>query len=70
MAAVVTLKVPEDLRSELYRAIGEAQARDGRRVYMKELAVVMVKFAIAYLRNEIPRECLEVLETEQVNARG
>ncbi len=58
---VVTLKVPRDLRSELYRAIGEVQARTGQRVYMNEIAEAIIKILIHYLRGDLHPACMREL---------
>ena len=56
---VVTLRVPGSLKEEFYRALGEAQARLGRRVKVKDAGTIAIALAILYLREQLPDECLE-----------
>ncbi|MEB3861481.1 MAG: hypothetical protein GSR84_04585 [Desulfurococcales archaeon] len=54
---VISFRVPEALKRELYRAVGEAQARSGEKIELKQVGSMAVALAIAYLREELPAEC-------------
>ncbi len=54
---VISFRVPEALKRELYRAIGKAQARSGKKIELKHVGSIAVALAIAYLREELPDEC-------------
>ena len=54
---VVSFRVPEALKRELYRAVGEAQAREGRKVEFKRVGALALAYAIAHLRKLLPDEC-------------
>ncbi len=56
---VVSFRVPAALKRELYRAVGEAQARTGRKVELKQVGAMAVALAVAYLREQLPEECVQ-----------
>ena len=56
---VVTLRVPGSLKEEFYRALGEAQARLGKRVKVRDAGTIAIALAILYLREQLPDKCLE-----------
>ena len=56
---VVTIRVPGSLKEEFYRALGEAQARLGKRVKVRDAGTIAIALAILYLREQLPEECLE-----------
>ena len=60
---VVSFRVPEALKRELYRAVGEAQAREGRKIEFKRVGSIAIALAVAYLRGELPEECIEPATT-------
>ena len=67
---VVSFRVPVELKRELYRALGEAQARKGERVEIKRVAAKAIALAIADLRGELPSECNAAAEKLLVSVRG
>ncbi len=69
-----SFKVSEALKREFYKAMGEAQARSGSRVEIKDVAARGLAYAIAELRGRMPRQCKEaadeVLSLLEAEARG
>lgn len=59
---VISFRVPEALKRELYRAVGEAQARSGEKVALKQVGKIAIALAIAYLREELPSDCIKPAE--------
>ena len=57
--SVLSIRVPEALKQEFYRAIGEKQAQVGRKVEIKEVGQLALAMAIKYLRGELPASCIE-----------
>lgn len=71
---VVSFRVPEALKRELYRAVGEAQARTGQKVELKQVGALALAYAIKHLRGELPAVCSEaaneVLVKHEANANA
>ena len=74
MSGSLCFRVPEALKQEFYRAVGERQAQMGRKVEIKEIGQLALAMAIKYLRGEFPPDCLkaaiEVLEELGVEAES
>ena len=68
---VISFRIPEALKRELYKAVGEAQARSGEKIELKQVGSIAVALAIAYLREELLAECTEpAKQLLAVGARG
>ncbi len=65
---VVSFRVSKSLKRELYRAVGEVQARHGEKLELKKVGSMAIALVIAYLRGQLPSNCTapaeEILSVE------